>query len=187
MKQGGYMTNGQSESGLIRPSTLSRIKALFFDWLFICGYLILLLILNLITFAVVLDTFPEYTHMGSQLISTFTSVIPIIIIFSFMEGKAPFASWGKRRSGIKVHYGGSPITGAIIRNTIKFLPWQLGHMSTIDGIYHDYTTPSSMLFLTLSLGLFLVLIFMVLAREDGRHLGDLLARSRVAHYGKTLE
>ena len=30
------------------------------------------------------------------------------------------------------------VQASLIRNTIKFLPWQLGHMGTIHGVYSEF-------------------------------------------------
>lgn len=82
-----------------------------------------------------------------HLIATLTSVIPLIIIFSIIEGSKNFASWGKRKANLCIIYKGNPVKGSILRNTLKFLPWQFGHMSTINGIYNDFDTPFSIIFL----------------------------------------
>jgi len=161
------------------PGIMLRIKELFFDWLFICGYLLLLLIATLIFYFFIFKGIPKFTNLQSQLISTFTTVVPLIIIFSIMEGTNNFASWGKNKLGLKVIYEGSPIKGSFIRNTLKFLPWQFGHMSTINGIYHDFNTAFSMTFLTLSMLLSIIYLSMGLLGKDKRHLADILARSSV--------
>jgi hypothetical protein len=98
-----------------------------------------------------------------------------------MDGSKNFASWGKRKANLRVIYKGNPIKGSIIRNTLKFLPWQFGHMSTINGIYNDFNinTPFSMIFLSLSMILSIVYILMVLISKDNRHLADILAGSAV--------
>jgi hypothetical protein len=69
--------------------------------------------------------------------------------------------------------------GSIIRNVLKFAPWQLGHMSTINGIYHGFDTPLSVICLTLSVLLAGTYLAMAFGRRDGRHLADMIAGSRV--------
>ena len=67
---------------------------------------------------------------------------------------------------------------SLIRNVIKFLPWQLGHMGTIHGFYSDF----DMLFIILSISATLLavsLLAMTIFRKDKRHLGDLLAHTQV--------
>ena len=156
-----------------------RFKGLFFDWLFVCAYLILLLIITLAIYLLIFNDVPEFTNYQSQLIATLTSVVPIIIIFSIMEGSKNFASWGKRKANLRVIYKGNPIKGSIIRNTFKFLPWQFGHMSTINGIYNDFDTSFSIIFLLLSIALSVIYILMVFISKDNRHLADILAGSTV--------
>lgn len=164
-----------------------RFKALFFDWLFVCGYLLLLLLVTLALYFLVLDGVPDFTSVQAQLVATFTSIVPIIIIFSIMEGSEPFASWGKRKTGLKVVYKDKPMMRSLFRNTLKFLPWQFGHMSTINGMYHGFDTPFSMVFFSLSMALPILFILMAFIRKDHRHLADLLAGSHVVEELKSGE
>ena len=111
--------------------------------------------------------------------------LPFIIIFSVMEGSKTFSSWGKRKANLKVIYKDMPMKRSIIRNTIKFIPWQFGHMSTINGIYNDFDTPFSTIFFALSMALPIIYIMMIFIRKDNRHLADILAGSRVVkNYNK---
>lgn len=57
---------------------------------------------------------------------------------------------------------------------IKFLPWQLGHIGTIRGIYTNFDTVA-IIFTICSMVLAIVLLVMGLVRRDKRHLGDLIA------------
>ena len=134
---------------------------------------------TLVFYFLVFKGIPEFTNFQSQVIATFTSVVPLIAIFSIMEGTKNFASWGKRKAKLKIIYKGKPIKGSIIRNTIKFLPWQFGHLSTINGIYNEFDTLYSMIFLVLSITLSIIYILMAFLRKDNRHIPDLLAGSRV--------
>jgi len=155
------------------------LKALFYDWLLICLYLILLFIATAALYFFVLDGAPAFTNVQAQLVACITSVIPIVFLFSILEGRKPFASWGKTKANLHVIYRGKPMTGSIIRNTLKFLPWQFGHMSAINGVYRGFDTPFSMMFLTLSMTLLALYVLMALLRSDGRHLADLASGSRV--------
>ncbi|WP_218121436.1 hypothetical protein [Alkalibacterium thalassium] len=67
----------------------------------------------------------------------------------------------------------------MIRNTLKFLPWQFGHMSTIYGIYYGFDSLFPVIYLMLSIGLAGKYIVMAFTRKDGRHLADLIAGSMV--------
>ncbi|MBA2176023.1 RDD family protein [Halobacillus locisalis] len=154
---------------------------LFLDWLFISVYLLLLLSITVLFYQLAFDGIPEFSSAQSQWVATLTSVVPLVLLFSIMEGREPYASWGKRKTGLKVFYKGSPVKGSLIRNVLKFFLWQLGHMSTIQGIYEGYDNLFAILCLTLSVGLSLTYIVMVLIRKDQRHLADLIAGSGVDH------
>lgn len=169
----------ENKENIEASGIMLRSKGIFFDWLFISAYLILLLIITLAIYLLIFNDIPEFTNYQSQLIATLTSVVPIIIIFSIMEGSKKFASWGKRKTHLTVIYKGNPMKGSILRNTLKFLPWQFGHMSTINGIYNDFDTPFSMIFLSLSMTLSIVYILMVFISKNNRHLADILAGSTV--------
>lgn len=161
------------------PGMGRRFKALFFDWLFVSAYLVLLLLVTLAFYFLVWGKIPRFTNAQAQLVATFTSIVPIILIFSIMEGSGSFASWGKRKTKLKVIYKDMPLMRSLVRNTLKFLPWQFGHMSTINGIYTDFGTPFSMAFFSLSMVLPLIYVLMASIRKDHRHLADLLAGSQV--------
>lgn len=158
---------------------LLRIKSLILDWLFISGYLFVLFICILVFYFLVFNGIPEFTSIQSQFIATLTSVIPVILIFSSMEGREPFASWGKRKHNLKVIYTDNPMTRSMIRNVLKFLPWQFGHMSTINGIYNGFESSFSIVFFSLSVFISLLYILMAFMRQDRRHVADLLVGSRV--------
>lgn len=154
-----------------------RIKELFFDYLLILVYLLSLAALCLSFYFLVLGKIPVFTMWQSQWIATLTSVIPIILFFSWMDSRG--GSWGKKKAGLKVIFQEPPLPSALIRNSIKFLPWQLGHMGTIAGIYSNYDSLFGHICTGLSLLLLCILLLMALFRKDKRHLGDLLAGSQV--------
>jgi hypothetical protein len=66
------------------------------------GYLLMLLVVTLGFYFLVFKDTPEFTNLQSQFIATFTSVIPLIAIFSIMEGSKDFTSWGKRKARLKI-------------------------------------------------------------------------------------
>ena len=155
----------------------SRVQALFLDYLWIAVYLLVLLILTISFYYLFFRKIPLLTMFQSQMIATLTSVLPIIAIFSWMDSRG--GSWGKKKAGLKVIYQRKALSSALIRNSIKFLPWQLGHMGTIIGVYTNFTSFLGHLFTFLSLLLLVILLLMGFFRKDKRHLGDLLAGSQV--------
>lgn len=154
-----------------------RLKELLIDYLVILAYLLMLLIVNLGIIFFIFDRIPEYTEMQTQLIATFTSVIPIILLFSYLD-YFKNGSVGKRVSGLKLIYKKRRFSSSLTRNIIKFLPWQLGHIGVIHGMYSDFSLTSIVIMNSGTL-LGLILLFMGLSRKDKRHLGDLIAGTKV--------
>lgn len=154
-----------------------RLKELFYDYFVIIAYLLTLFILAMGFYFLVFGKISNFTEGQSQLIATILSVLPIILIFTFMD--MIVGSLGKKKAGLVLIYKNPPLISAFIRNLIKFLPWQLGHMGTIAGIYTDYTSLSGHVFTALSLILVILMIVMGFFRKDKRHLGDLLAGTQV--------
>ena len=58
------------------------------------------------------------------------------------------------------------------------MPWQIGHMATIHGIYTEFDTLSIVLQI-ISLTLLVTMFLMGILRKDKRHLGDILAGTQV--------
>lgn len=124
-----------------------------------------------------LDGIPQMSELQSQLIALVTSVLPVILIFTYLD-YARGGSFGKKKAGLKLVYLYKSVKISLIRNIIKFLPWQLGHISTIRGVYTDYDLLAVGLS-CVSLALATLLLLMTLLRKDKRHLGDLLAGTQV--------
>ena len=138
---------------------LDRLKELVIDWLVISTYLMILAIISISFYMIVFKGIPKTTEIQSQLIATITSVIPIIIIFSILDFKK--GSIGKR-------------------NVLKFLPWQIGHMSTIHGIYTGFDGISIILEIV-AITLLVIMFLMGILRKDKRHLGDIVAGTQVQY------
>lgn len=157
---------------------VDRIKELVIDWLVICIYLIMLAIISVSFYMIVFKGIPKVTELQSQLIATITSVIPIIIIFSILDFKK--GSIGKQKVGLKLYFKKREFKYSIIRNIVKFLPWQIGHMATIHGIYTEFDTISIILQI-IALTLLLTMFSMGILRKDKRHLGDIVAGTQVQY------
>ena len=120
---------------------------------------------------------PEFTEIQSQWLVFFylyfTNHTPFHILDYAKNG-----SFGKVKAGLELVYQKKTVQASLIRNTIKFLPWQLGHMGTIHGFYSEFDG----LFIILSILATLLavsLLAMTVFRKDKRHLGDLLAHTQV--------
>ena len=63
----------------------TRLKELFGDFLFISGYLIALFLLAMGFYSLILGGIPAFTEAQSQLLAFSTSVLPLTIIFAWLD------------------------------------------------------------------------------------------------------
>ena len=123
----------------------------------------------------VLGDISVFTEVQSQLLAFSTSVLPLTIIFAWLDYRK--GSFGKRWSGLQLVYKHRSLSHSLLRSAIKFFPWQLGHMGTIRSAYQADTLS---IFLSISAGiLFLIFLLMGLLRKDKRHPADLLTGTQV--------
>lgn len=162
----------------INPISLKkRMTEFLFDYLFILAYLVLLFLGSMLIYIIFFNGVPEFTEIQSQCLVFFTSVLPITLLFTFLDYKND-GSFGKVKAGLKLFYQKKTVQASLIRNIIKFLPWQLGHIGTIHGFYSDFDMLSIILSISATL-LAVSLLTMTMFRKDKRHLGDLLAHTQV--------
>ena len=154
-----------------------RMIEFLFDYLFILAYLVLLFLSSMLIYIIFFNGVPEFAEIQSQQLVFFTSVLPITLLFTFLDYKN-YGSFGKVKAGLELVYQKKTVQASLIRNVIKFLPWQLGHMGTIHGLYSDFDVLSIILSFSATL-LAVLLLAMTVFRKDKRHLGDLLAHTQV--------
>ena len=154
-----------------------RMIELLFDYLFILAYLVLLFLVSMLFYIIVFNGIPEFTEIQSQCLVFFTSVFPITLLFTFLD-YTKNGSFGKAKAGLHLVYKKKTVQSSLIRNDIKFLPWQIGHMGTIHGFYSEFDFLSIILSFLATL-LAVALLAMMVFRKDKRHLGDLLAHTQV--------
>lgn len=155
-----------------------RFIALLIDYLIIWIYLITLAIIMIIFYVIFFDGIPEFNHVTSQLIAFFTTVLPITLGFAWMEYRYPFGTIGKRKRNLKVSYKNNSFTSSLLRNVLKFLPWQIGHFGVISAMYNDY---SVMWFMIGNIGFLLAIVYilMVIFNKSHRHIPDILAGAKI--------
>ena len=154
-----------------------RMIELLFDYLFILAYLVLLFLGSMLIYIILFNGVPEFTEIQSQCLVFFTSVLPITLLFTFLD-YTKNGSFGKAKAGLQLVYKKKTVQTSLLRNTIKFLPWQIGHMGTIHGFYSDFDFLSVILSFLATL-LAVALLAMKVFRKDKRHLGDLIAHTQV--------
>ncbi len=115
------------------PSLRPRLIAFALDYLVIAAYAIVLASATLL-----LAASPARSRLA-KLVATpasmnavafVTLVLPVTLYFALQEGSARQGTWGKRKVGLRVTATGGgqlPAGRALLRSTIKFLPWQIAH------------------------------------------------------------
>ena len=154
-----------------------RMIELLFDYLFILAYLALLFLGSMLLYIIFFNGIPEFTEIQSQCLVFFTSVLPVTLLFTFLD-YTKNGSFGKTKAGLQLVYKKKTVQASLLRNTIKFLPWQIGHMGTIHGFYSEFDFLSIILSFLATL-LAVALLAMMVFRKDKRHLGDLIAHTQV--------
>ena len=119
-------------------------------------------------------------QVAGDIAITVLTVLPYLVYLTITEWRPPHATWGKRRVGIEVigKDGDPPGGGAVlVRNLVKVLPWQLGHMGTTRLVFATQVTTAAISFQVGSLVLLALVVVPVLFGRPGIH--DLLAGTRV--------
>ena len=154
-----------------------RMIELLFDYLFILAYLALLFLGSMLFYIIFFNGIPEFTEIQSQCLVFFTSVLPITLLFTFLD-YTKNGSFGKSKAGLQLVYKKKTVQASLLRNTIKFFPWQIGHMGTIHGFYSNFDVLSIISSISATL-LAVSLLAMTMFRKDKRHLGHLIAHTQV--------
>ena len=159
-----------------------RMIELLFDYLFILAYLALLFLGSMLFYIIFFNGISEFTEIQSQCLVFFTSVLPITLIFTYLD-YTKNGSFGKKKAELQLVYEKKTVQASLIRNAIKFLPWQIGHMSAIHSVYSGFDLLYFILCYT-SILFLVVLLAMSIFRKDKRHLGDLLAHTQLQLKGE---
>lgn len=115
--------------GLVR-----RVIAFAFDFLIICGYILILVAVGIGLYSMTDAISLLASPLALDGFAFFVLVLPVILYFALQEGSSHQATWGKRRAKIKVvNAQGTRLSPwqALLRSTVKFLPWQLAHTCVI--------------------------------------------------------
>lgn len=153
-----------------------RVKELVIDWLVIWVYLITLFLLSILFYLSVFHAIPVFSEGETQMIATTTSVVPVVLFFSYLDFKD--GSIGKNRAGLCIYYKNRKFKYSLLRNVIKFLPWQIGHVGVIHGMYSEFNA-ISILIQWMAIACMIGLFGMGTVRKDKRHLGDIVAGTQV--------
>ena len=168
-----------------RASPLDRLIAFAADYVVIAVYASLL---TMTSFLVGMDEIaPPLTLTGRLMNHGFAFLsltLPVILYFSVMECGDPSASLGKRLRGLQVTGpdGGRPgFARALLRNAVKFTPWELAHAAIwyVPGRpFIDPMPPANLAVCGLAIGLALLWATSLLS-ASGRTPYDRLTGTRV--------
>lgn len=112
-----------------RAVAVRRIMAFGVDWL------IILVWAGLLFGMVVAVSSGEPSRPSNpwvaQAIGFSSMTVPVVLYFAILESSGLQATLGKRLLGLKVKFGQTtraPFGTAIVRNAVKFIPWEFGHL-----------------------------------------------------------
>lgn len=168
----------------LRPGPVARVRSWLLDWLVVGAWLGVLAVIGLLVRPLLSpDDGGGSTTMRdlvvADLLITVATVLPYLLYLVLTESSSRRATLGKRWAGLRVVAadGSSPATSAVwVRNLVKVLSWQLGHLGFTRGMFEIQVGLGIGLAIA---GTLLGLACAVPALVGGRGIHDTLARTRV--------
>lgn len=172
---------GGQPGTLSPPAVRQRVRSWLWDYLVVlCWLLLLFVVLGVPVLLGWLDmSWLQGRRVAGDAVVGLVSVLPYVAYLVTTEASPGNATIGKRRSGLTVRSrdGAVPALGRLlVRNLVKALPWQLGHMAALRFTLDPEST-SGILWLLACAAVTLGVVLPPLAGRTGVH--DLLARTRV--------
>ena len=124
----------------------------------------------------------------AQAVGFFSMTLPIIFYFSICEASAWQASIGKRIlllrvSGIKTNR--VPFSRILLRNVVKFAPWELGHLVANQAIFSSSSSIPAWVFVPMILSLAIPLWWIISIYLHGISPYDRITGIRITLIDKT--
>ncbi len=161
-----------------------RFLALLLDFLVIVCYGVVLFGVSMLIYKVILDGIPDFSELQMNVVSL-VLIVPAVLYCIIMESSGRCATLGKRKLKIKVASvtsGSIRIWQIVLRNIIKFLPWQLAHMVIFHGFALKWILSPFWSALLMITSVLPVLWIAFLFRKDHRGLHDLAAKTVVENH-----
>jgi uncharacterized RDD family membrane protein YckC len=169
-----------------KQMVIKRVKAFAIDYSIILAYIAFLIAATLIVYSIAGWDVRTARPVEGQLIGFFTLTLPVILYFTISENCKHAGTIGKRKLHLQVVAADLTKAGRgqlLIRNCIKFLPWELAHFFVFRLVYftrHDIPTPGLVLTgLVASQGVALLYLLCLVFNKNNRSLYELLSRTRV--------
>lgn len=122
-----------------KPSiVIKRIKAFGIDYLIIAIYIVFLFGTTLLVSNLFDIPLENVDTVKAELMGFFTLTLPVILYFTFSEAGRYAGSFGKRKFGLKVvleKLGPAGFPQLLLRNCVKFLPWEVAHFFIFQLFY----------------------------------------------------
>lgn len=117
-----------------------------------------------------------------QVVGFLAMTLPVTSYFALLERSKARASLGKRLVGLQVvdTAGGSlPLGRSLLRNAIKFMPWECGHLVAHQAISSGDAGPSTWVYVPMAVAFGVPLWWFVALLVTGQTPYDRWARARV--------
>lgn len=157
------------------------MKASLIDYLVIVAWFLVLTGLSLIVRPLLPKASASQDVYLTDLIVFAMTVLPVWLYLTLTEASARAGTLGKRVAGLRVSAAGSARPGfgkVAIRNAIKLLPWQLGHVAVarfILGVQMEVAIVIDVV----AVGLAVASVVVAIRDPQRRALHDLVAGTRV--------
>jgi len=165
---------------------IKRLKAFVIDYFIILIYIGLLLGATLLISKILQLKLGNVNPVIGELIAFATLTVPVILYFTLSENGNYAGTIGKRRFGLQIvnkTLTKANIGQLLIRNCIKFLPWELAHFFIYRLYYFtsiNKTIPDWVLTgLIVSQGLVIIYLFCIIFIKNNRSIYELLSQTRV--------
>ena len=142
---------------------IKRLLAFLIDYLLIILWAGFLMGATLLIHKILKLDFSKLSPYTGQAIGFITMTLVVFLYFYLSEKTSYHATIGKRILGISINTIGSKRNSILIRNLIKFLPWELAHTGVHWAIYYSSQNiePPVWVWIALILPQLLVIIYII--------------------------
>ncbi|MBI1344633.1 MAG: RDD family protein [Terrimonas sp.] len=164
------------------PVILKRLKAFAIDYLLILLYIGILLCGTLLTGSLFHLQFNIADPITGEITGFLTLTLPVMLYFTLSENGQYAASIGKRKLGLQVvtpFHKKAGFGQLLLRNGIKFLPWEMAHFYIYRLFYNDPITKNTpdwvLTGLILAQALAVIYFLCILFNKNNRSIYEILS------------
>jgi uncharacterized RDD family membrane protein YckC len=135
--------------------------------------------LNMFIYLVILDGVPIFNELEMNLISL-TLLVPVILYSIILEAGKRHATLGKMKLTVASTTSNTVTPGQIIiRNIVKFIPWQLAHTAIFHSMAMQWNFTPLWIAVMICVDILPFIWIAFLLRKDHRGIHDLIAKTIV--------